>query len=135
MELISPDIRPINSALYPAGLDAQEFEKMEIGKMLQMEVIEPAQSEWSSPTVFASKQRLLFLILCQLSYVERRYPQRCLSFPWNGRMHRLPWQSSNTCDIRRQFRLFPDLNPQARRQRTRLHTTTACIDLVVCSWV
>lgn len=45
IELIAPDVHPINSVQYHAGPKAREFDKVEIDKMLCMSAIEPAQSE------------------------------------------------------------------------------------------
>ena len=56
IDLDPVDSRPIHSAPYRAGPKAREFEKQEIQKMLAMNVIEPAQSEWAAPIVFAPKK-------------------------------------------------------------------------------
>lgn len=48
IELSLPDIPPINLASSNARLEAREFEKNEIDRILQMNVIEQAQSEWAS---------------------------------------------------------------------------------------
>ena len=56
IDLDPPDSIPIHSVPYRAGPKAREFEKQEIQKMLSMNVIEPAQSEWAAPIVFAPKK-------------------------------------------------------------------------------
>lgn len=54
---ISPKYtRLIHSVPHPAGLRAPLFEMNEIAKMLDLEVIKPAPTEWSSPIVFAPKK-------------------------------------------------------------------------------
>lgn len=56
LETTAPVLRPINSALYRAGPKARKIKKTEIDKMLQMNDIEPAQSEWTSPILFSPKK-------------------------------------------------------------------------------
>lgn len=56
IELTLTDIRPINSALYPAVPKTREFEKTWITEIFRTNVIESAQSEWASPILFAPKK-------------------------------------------------------------------------------
>lgn len=56
MKLTAPSVCHINSALYGSGPSAREFENEEIDKMLSMNDIGPAQSEWSSSIVFAPRK-------------------------------------------------------------------------------
>lgn len=56
IELTPPNARPIHSVPYRAGPVARTFEKTEIDRLLRMDVIEPAQTEWASPIVFAPKK-------------------------------------------------------------------------------
>lgn len=65
--LTSTDIWPINFVPYRAGRKEREFEKMEIDKMIRMNVIEPRDSEWASPFLFAPKKDESLQFLCQLS--------------------------------------------------------------------
>ena len=51
-----PDARPHHQMPYRAGPTARETEKVEIEKMLDQRVIEPANSPWGSPVVFAPKK-------------------------------------------------------------------------------
>ena len=54
IELV-PETRPIAQALYRAGLKAREIEDVEVQKMLEAGVNEPAQSEWASPVLLVPK--------------------------------------------------------------------------------
>lgn len=58
------DTRPIQYAQYRADLKAREFEKKEIAKILELEVIELAQPVWASPIIFARDKdsTLLFCV-------------------------------------------------------------------------
>lgn len=56
IELRSQDACTIKSPHYRATSEAREFEKMEVDKLLLMNVIEPAESEWKSPIVFTPKK-------------------------------------------------------------------------------
>jgi len=56
IDLDPPDSQPVHSAPYRAGPATRQLEKNEIDKMLGMGVIEPAQTEWASPIVFAPKK-------------------------------------------------------------------------------
>lgn len=49
------DTLPVYSATFPAGPKAWEIQKNEIAKMLQLEVIKLAQTNWASPILFAMK--------------------------------------------------------------------------------
>lgn len=51
----SADDRPIHSAKYRAGPHPRKYEKHEIDRMLGMDVIEPAQTEWVESFVLANK--------------------------------------------------------------------------------
>lgn len=53
IELNDPDERPVHYALYGAGPAARQFEKVEVEKITKMGVLEPDQTEWASPIVFA----------------------------------------------------------------------------------
>lgn len=55
IELTSPDASPIDSVHYRAGKAARTFEKTEIGRLLEMNVIEPVQMEGASTISFAPK--------------------------------------------------------------------------------
>lgn len=46
----------INQNPYCAGPRHRELEKTKADKLLSEEVIEPANTEWASPTVFAAKK-------------------------------------------------------------------------------
>ena len=50
------DALPVHAQPYRAGPSAREFEHLEVNKMLEHNVIEPAQSEWASPVVIAPKK-------------------------------------------------------------------------------
>lgn len=50
------DVFPINSAPYRVGPETSAFEMAEIEKMLHMNDIEHAQSEWASVIVFVLKR-------------------------------------------------------------------------------
>jgi hypothetical protein len=52
---LKPGSRPIAVPPYRAGPKARELEQAEIDRQLRDGVIEPAQSEWASPVVFAPK--------------------------------------------------------------------------------
>lgn len=56
VELVDPNTPPVPSAPYRAGPKARELEKTEINKVLAENIIEPAQTEWASPIVFAPKE-------------------------------------------------------------------------------
>lgn len=43
IELSTPDLRPMNFALYRVGPRARDFEKTKIDRKLGMDVIEPAE--------------------------------------------------------------------------------------------
>lgn len=58
--------------LYQAGPRVPEFEKHEIDRMLEMDVIEPVQKDWEALLVFAPKKEgtLLFCVYyCKLDAV------------------------------------------------------------------
>ena len=52
---LKPDARPIAVPPYRAGPKTRELEQAEVDRQLRDGVIEPAQSEWASPVVFAPK--------------------------------------------------------------------------------
>ena len=52
---LRPDSRPIAVPPYRAGPKTRELEQAEVDRQLRDGVIEPAQSEWASPVVFAPK--------------------------------------------------------------------------------
>lgn len=54
IQLTWQDTRPINCTPYRAGLKALEFGKMEMDKMIRMNVIDLTQLEWASPVVISS---------------------------------------------------------------------------------
>ena len=59
-----PGARPFKSAPYRAGPKTRELEEFEVKKQLAAGVIEPSNSEWASPVLFAPKKdgRLRFCI-------------------------------------------------------------------------
>ena len=59
-----PGARPFKSAPYRAGPKTRELEEFEIDKQLKAGVIEPSNSEWAAPVLFAPKKdgRLRFCI-------------------------------------------------------------------------
>lgn len=63
--LVSWDKLPIRSAPYRTFPRAREYEKHEIEKMLEINVIEPGSTEGASPTVFVSTkdETLLFCVI------------------------------------------------------------------------
>lgn len=56
IELIAVDTRSIHSASYCTGPKNGEFEQREINKVLDFQIIEPAQADWASHMVFAPKK-------------------------------------------------------------------------------
>lgn len=56
IELEKTDHLTILSAPYRAGPKARGFEKQKINEMLVRDVVEPAQTEWASPTVLVRKK-------------------------------------------------------------------------------
>ena len=52
---LTPDAKPVRSALYRAGPKARKAESEEVERMLRAGVIELAQSEWASPVVLVPK--------------------------------------------------------------------------------
>lgn len=56
LELLKLVPRPVHSAPYREGPKNHKFEKTEIDKMLDESITEPAQTDWASPIVFASKR-------------------------------------------------------------------------------
>lgn len=52
---LQKDAKPIYQAPYRAGSKAREVERIEVDRMLQEGVIEPATSEWASPVVLITK--------------------------------------------------------------------------------
>lgn len=52
IELEQSKYRPIYSALYRADPKAREFEKQEMERILHMNVIKPAQTEWATPIMY-----------------------------------------------------------------------------------
>jgi transposase InsO family protein len=52
---LKPDARPVAVPPYRAGPKTRELEQAEVDRQLRDGVIEPAQSEWASPVVFAPK--------------------------------------------------------------------------------
>lgn len=52
IELFPEDMRPIQSVPYRAGPKVHDFEKNEIIKTLELEVIAQAQTQCTSPIVF-----------------------------------------------------------------------------------
>ena len=59
-----PGARPFKSAPYRAGPKTRELEEFEIDKQLKAGFIEPSNSEWEAPVLFAPKKdgRLRFCI-------------------------------------------------------------------------
>ena len=59
-----PNARPFKSPPFRAGPKTRELEQFEVTKQLKAGVIEPAQSEWAAPVLFAPKKdgRLRFCI-------------------------------------------------------------------------
>ena len=55
IELI-PDAKPSFQQPYRAGPAQRKLEEEEIKKMLDLKVIEPSNSEWAAPIVFAPKK-------------------------------------------------------------------------------
>lgn len=58
--LTADDTHPIQCAPYIYGLYPQELEWMGIAKMLAMDNIEPTQTEWAAPVVFALKSMVCY---------------------------------------------------------------------------
>ena len=54
--VLEPGAKPVFQPPYLAGPRQREFEKAEIQKMMEVDVIEPAVSEWAAPIVFAPKK-------------------------------------------------------------------------------
>ena len=61
---LTPGARPFKSAPYRAGPKTRELEEFEVKKQLAAGVIEPSNSEWAAPVLFAPKKdgRLRFCI-------------------------------------------------------------------------
>lgn len=55
VKLTAPEVSSFNSALFRAGLEELQFENENIDKMLHIEIIERAQSEWALLIEFAPK--------------------------------------------------------------------------------
>ena len=53
---LTENARPYFQHPYRAGPDMREAERTEIQRMLQLDVIEPSNSPWAAPTVFAPKK-------------------------------------------------------------------------------
>lgn len=68
IEMTVLDVSSINYALYCAGRKEHEFEKVEIDKVLLMNLIEPVQSEWTSPIEFAPKNHSS--LQCSMDYLN-----------------------------------------------------------------
>lgn len=56
IELNDRNTAPVHSTPYRAGPKTRGFERVKIDKMLVGNIIEPAQTEWASPIVFAPKE-------------------------------------------------------------------------------
>lgn len=54
--LESPTTRPILSVVYRAWPKERDLERTKIENMMAMNVIKPAQTEWTSTVVFARKK-------------------------------------------------------------------------------
>lgn len=50
--LISPEVHPVHSTCFPSGTESLECQMTEMDKMLRMDIIKPAHSNRTSPTVF-----------------------------------------------------------------------------------
>lgn len=48
-----PNLHHTHSTLYPAGPIVREFQRLEINEILFQKVINPAQSEWTTPVIIA----------------------------------------------------------------------------------
>lgn len=53
-QITATDTRPINSAPYHTGPKARVFTQREVNKMLDFQLIEPAQTKEASPIQFAA---------------------------------------------------------------------------------
>ncbi len=53
---LEPGTKPVNQQPYRAGPRQRELELIEIRKILEQDIIEPATSEWAAPIVFAPKK-------------------------------------------------------------------------------
>lgn len=56
IKLLKPTRRPLHLAPYRIGPKTSKLEKTKIGKMLEENIIEPAQTKWASLIVFAPKK-------------------------------------------------------------------------------
>lgn len=56
IELLRDHVQPVYSTHYRAGTKTREFKKVKIDTMIEQEVLEPAQTEWAAPIVFATKK-------------------------------------------------------------------------------
>lgn len=85
-------IRTIHLASYRSGPGARYFKRSEITDILAMNVIDAAQTEGSSPVVFAPKIDWSFEDLCWLQKTQCRNDSWFVSITKNGVVHRPPWR-------------------------------------------
>lgn len=90
---------PMNSPRYRAATKAREFEKQQINRMLAMDDIEPAQTEWDSPIVFIPKKRRNYSYLHLLRKVECSDDPEFVADTIHGQMYRLTSRHNNIFDI------------------------------------
>lgn len=56
IELVDPTTPLVRNTSYSAKRNAREFEKTEILMMLENSNVDPAQTKWTSPIIFATKK-------------------------------------------------------------------------------
>lgn len=122
----------MKSAPYRAGEKAREFEKIEIVKMLHMNVIEPAQLHWAWQIVFVSKKdgslnfsieyRKLYAVTAKYACTIRRSDE-CLNSL--GKLHQLSMLDlkSYYCQI---------AIDDGDKKKRRLHGTMNCSNFYEC---
>lgn len=123
IELIAPDVYPINPAPYHAGPKARELEKAEIEKMLRMKVIEPAQSKVTMGIVdsICPEKGPFALILYQLKNARPRDDQGPLPNPANERVFGFPRQSAHLLNVRHRFWILENENRRLRQRQDYIH--------------
>lgn len=87
IELSPEDTRSVHYAAYRTRTRACKSRKNEIANMLALEVIEPAQTEWASPIVFALKKDQRPPLLCRQQKTQRSNRAHFLSHPTYRVLH------------------------------------------------
>lgn len=83
IKLLDNHAKSVHLAPYPAGPETREFEKAELDKIPDQKIIEPAQTEWATPIVFAPKKNGLFKSVLTIgSYALYQSATRTLSHRW-----------------------------------------------------